>query len=324
MVAGLPSFYFPLRQADLYSQSILTTSIDRDYPLSAIVVFYTLQIFGGHLGIPVILFTLYLTKGMKRHPLLVNFLITWIIYTTSFCVLLYLGKQFGREPSTGLCAVQAALIYGTAVLTPTAGLCFVLNIWFSLRDLTQQKSIVTGHLLRNYSLIAAPYIVFCVVVTLTAVYGAINPVLVSRSHYVFYCTLNSGIVDVVPASAAIILLIVVIFEGLIALKLYRMKTAFLVMNSNGGPPRHLVIRVGIFSLYSFLAIIACITFWAKTGAELPYIIQASLPTAAFIIFGTQKDLLEAWGIIYLWHVLRQKPKIMETNEIPKPNSRRGF
>jgi len=60
----------------------------------------------------------------------------------------------------------------------------------------------------------------------------------------------------------------------------------------------------------------CIAFWASTGDTLPYFIQASLPTAAFVIFGTQevsssccpersshkfypKDFLRAWGIIAL-------------------------
>lgn len=104
------------------------------YKLAAVVIFFVFQIVGGHLGVPVILLTLIFRKGMKRHPMLINFLVTWVIYSTSFCILwveflqiisaithyciprLYLGKQFGPEPPDALCVFQASAIYGTAVM----------------------------------------------------------------------------------------------------------------------------------------------------------------------------------------------------------------
>ncbi|KAL5528269.1 hypothetical protein ACEPAF_7405 [Sanghuangporus sanghuang] len=224
MTIGLPSFYFPLHDDDKYLQSTHATPTVQNPPLSALVLFFTLQILGGHIGIPMILVTLHV-KRVKRHPMLKNFLITWFIYSTSFCILLYLGKQFGREPSVGLCTVQASLIYGTAVI----------------------------------------------------------------SRYEFYCTLDSGVVNVVPAAAALLLFLVIVQTGLVVLKLYRMRKSYRTMNSSGGAPTNLIIRVGVFSIYSFLAIIGSIAFWAETGTELPYVIQASLSTAAFFIFGTQRD-----------------------------------
>ncbi|KAL5485049.1 hypothetical protein ACEPAI_7691 [Sanghuangporus weigelae] len=318
MVVGLPSFYFPLREGNGYpvSQSLLTTSDGRNYSLSAVVSFFFFQIFGGQVGIPVILLTLYFSKGARKHPMLVNFLVTWIIYSVSFCILLYLGKQFGPEPNHVLCVTQASLIYGTAVMTPTAGLSFVLNLWLSLRAVTENKSVISNYALRNYALVAAPYGAFAVFVIFTASYGATTTV--SRNRYLFYCTINSTIVDLVPGIAAMIMISIIVFEGLIAFKLYRMHKAFVSMRLNGGPPLHLIIRVGIFSVYSFMSIVACIGFWSKAGAELPYIIQASLPTAAFIIFGTQPDLLEVWGIIRFLRFIRRKPKPVQVIEIPKP------
>lgn len=109
MVVALPSFYFPLREGDGYpgvynphlvpncseagslcatvSQSLLTTPDGQKYNLGAIVSFFFFQIFGGQVGIPVILLTLYFTKGVKKHPMLVNFLVTWIVYSVPFCIL---------------------------------------------------------------------------------------------------------------------------------------------------------------------------------------------------------------------------------------------
>ncbi len=49
-------------------------------------VFFVLQILGGHVGIPIILLT-YSITGIRRHPLVENFLVTWVIYTTSLCLL---------------------------------------------------------------------------------------------------------------------------------------------------------------------------------------------------------------------------------------------
>jgi hypothetical protein len=51
------------------------------------ITFFCLQILGGHIGIPIILITLVLNKGVRRHSLVVNFLVTWIVYTSSFCLL---------------------------------------------------------------------------------------------------------------------------------------------------------------------------------------------------------------------------------------------
>ncbi|KAI5123861.1 hypothetical protein M0805_005678 [Coniferiporia weirii] len=322
MLTSLASFYFPPRGDDEYqfsqSRIVYVGTQDDESSTSATVMFFLLQILGGHIGVPIILLTLFVAKGVRRHPMLVNFLATWVIYSTSFCILLYLGKQFGPEPPKGICIFQASSIYGTAVLTAAAGLSFVLNLWFSLRDVSSNKSVVDHSSVRNYVLLAAPYVVFVAFLVLTAVFGSTSsPSLVSRNRYRFYCTIHLEIVDIVPALSALMMFAIIIFEVLIATKLYRLHKSFVHMKSNGGPPLHLVVRVGIFSVYSFLSIIACITFWSSSGDELPYIIQSSLPTAAALIFGTQRDLLETWGVIRFWHWIRRKPTMARVVEIHK-------
>ncbi|KAJ7827534.1 hypothetical protein B0H14DRAFT_2595246 [Mycena olivaceomarginata] len=100
----------------------------------------------------------------------------------------------------------------------------------------------------------------------------------------------------------------------------------------GGTPLDLFVRVGIFGAYSFLAIIACISFWAASGNDLPYFIIASLPTAAFFIFGMHADLLRAWGIasaasfIFRAFLCRSRSETSKSRTLPDPysfnNSRR--
>ncbi|PAV19456.1 hypothetical protein PNOK_0439000 [Pyrrhoderma noxium] len=302
-----PSFFFPLRDQ-------IDPSGQIQYSPNAIIIFFVFQILGGHVGIPFILLTFYLSKGIPRHPLLINFLVTWMIYSTSFCILLYLGKQFGPEPPHSFCAIQSSLIYGTAVLTPTAGLAFVFNFWLKLRALAVSRS-AKETTFQKCTLVAAPYIVFALTVVVTACFGATNPELVSRNRYTLYCTIHSDFVDIVPALAAIILFILIVLECFIVIKLYQYRRETSHLRLGSGINISIFLRAGIFSLYSFLSLIACIAFWSRTGAEIPYIFQASLPTAAFVIFGSQKDLLEAWYITYIWSRLRHGHNVLKVTLI---------
>jgi hypothetical protein len=52
-----------------------------------ITSFMFLQIFGGHLGIPIILVTTALSKTIQRRPILTSFLVTWVIYTMCYTLL---------------------------------------------------------------------------------------------------------------------------------------------------------------------------------------------------------------------------------------------
>ncbi|KAJ7162081.1 hypothetical protein C8R46DRAFT_343167 [Mycena filopes] len=254
--------------------------------------FMFLQVFGGHFGIPLVLLTAAFSKNVQRHPMLINWWVCWFIYTTSFTLLLYSGKQIGPEPPVELCIIQAAFVYGTPVMTSMAGLAFVLHLWFSLQTGASSRW-------RSLLLLGSPYILFFGFSTSMFVLASLNPETVSRSRYLFYCTINLAVVNTVPGTSAIIMVAVLVVEVLIGIKLYHHSKAFKGMSrvNTGGPPLELYVRVGIFSGYSLLALVACITFWSSSGDNLPYIIQASLPTASFIIFGTQHDFLRAWGII---------------------------
>jgi len=317
MPARLHSFYFPLREnvaTDLQDLILDPGDGSPTYKKAVLAIFFLLQILGGHVGVPIILGTFVVVKSIRRHPLLINFLITWVLYATSFCLLLYLGKELGPEPPRDLCLFQASMIYGTAGMTSMAGLAFVLHLWFSLRSVDNHSSGAKYQTWRNTILIASPYACFVIFTVFTAILGAVHPEVVTRHRYFFYCTVHLSAVNVVPGTSAVILVFVVIFEILIAVRLYRMRKAFALMKTSGGPPIHLIIRVGIFSTYSFLAVFACIGFWSETGDDVPYIVQASLPTVAFVVFGTQRDLMTAWGFFRLWDWIMRRPRRLNTSK----------
>lgn len=176
-------------------------------------------------------------------------------------------------------------------MTAMAGLSFVIHLWLSLQKGGTRRW-------QMFLLLASPYIMFLGFSVAMIVLGSMYPETVSRSRYLFYCTINLAVVNAVPGTSALIMGVVLIFEILVGIKLYRHSKAFKAMDRTGTntPPFHLFVRMGVFSGYSLLALVACIAFWSSSGDNLPYFIQASLPTAAFLIFGTQRDILQAWRI----------------------------
>ncbi|KAJ6449606.1 hypothetical protein C8R47DRAFT_1221975 [Mycena vitilis] len=190
--------------------------------------------------------------------MLINFCVTWFIYATSFTLLLYFGKQTGPEPPIQLCVIQAGFVYGTPVMTSMAGLAFVLHLWLSLEKGSSRSATSNrAERWRFMLLLASPYLLFLVFSTAMVVLGSRNPAAVSRSRYLFYCTINLPSVNAVPGTSAFIMFMVLVFEVLIALKLYRHYKVFKTLDRtpHNGPPLHLFVRIGIFSGYSLLALV---------------------------------------------------------------------
>jgi hypothetical protein len=99
-------------------------------------IFYALEMIGGQIGFPLVLFIIGIRQTTLpgiRHPLFLNFYVTWVISSLSFCLLsvytvlgkrssmltiirLYTGTQSAPQPPLGVCIPQAILIYSVPVL----------------------------------------------------------------------------------------------------------------------------------------------------------------------------------------------------------------
>ena len=77
------------READ-YPQ-ILPTPLTNFRPSATLLgIFYALQIIGGQIGFPLVLFMIGIRRTTLpglRHPLFLNFYLTWVISSLSFCLL---------------------------------------------------------------------------------------------------------------------------------------------------------------------------------------------------------------------------------------------
>ena len=60
---------------------------DRSRP-PLLSLFFAFQIIGGHIGFPIMLAVVFaLRNASSRHPLFINFCVTWIVSSVVFCIL---------------------------------------------------------------------------------------------------------------------------------------------------------------------------------------------------------------------------------------------
>jgi hypothetical protein len=55
-------------------------------------------------------------RGVRRHPVWINFSCTFVVFGMSYILLYICGMAQGQEPPFFLCLTQAALIYAVPVL----------------------------------------------------------------------------------------------------------------------------------------------------------------------------------------------------------------
>lgn len=276
--------------------------------LQHLTALYTfLHVAGGLVGLPVIIATTLLSKRASRHPTMINLFVTLVIYSVSYLLLIF-GRQQNEEidpavPSK-LCQAQQALVHGTPTMASTAGLVVVIQMWTSFR--TPQRPVTMmrpgwwPHSIRLTVSLAVPYVVFVAYTTASGVLGTLYPETVNASNGL-YCTILKDPFRqyAVPSYTAAVMVLVIIFEVLAGTQLYRSWSSISRMFplARRQTSLYMFSRVVVFNVYSVVTLCASVLFLTDALSPWPYFIQAGLPLAATLVFGTQKDLLQAWHIL---------------------------
>ncbi|KAF8580670.1 hypothetical protein K439DRAFT_1662668 [Ramaria rubella] len=195
-----------------------------------------------------------------------------------------------------ICLVQAAMSYASAPMASTSSFIFVLHIFLVLRAAVKHGPLVPTRWpkLGLAASLFTPYLVYLIIFSIVMIYGETNPHQVQR--LTFYCHIgNRGLAAIPPGVSFIVTAASVVVEIMIAVTLYRNWQTF---RSGGGAAHglslHLLIRALAFTLCAVFALLTCAALLAQLNSPAPAIVIACLPMSAFVLFGTQADLLHAW------------------------------
>ncbi|KAJ7590562.1 hypothetical protein C8J56DRAFT_537142 [Mycena floridula] len=266
------------------------------------LAFFALEM-AGLVGITVVLLTALLPSRVSRHPIWINFHITWMISCASY--LLLIGKPIHFVPTHSLCFAQAVLIYTVPILTATATIVLVINVMITLRSVLRSSADISHPKAVAALLVTMPYVAGGALAAIAIVTGLRDPAGVGRQEAGFYCNMKNSLPGKVSSvSVAVIMLLGLILEVIVCIDLRKNWT-----NLGSNPSsKSMSVRVIAFSLVGLLSIIVSMVFFFKRnhGSGLNLILSI-VPVAAALIFGTQRDIIQSWVAGLFWMVGRPSP-----------------
>ncbi|EIW57153.1 uncharacterized protein TRAVEDRAFT_48204 [Trametes versicolor FP-101664 SS1] len=272
------------------------SDISQDQEHVELKIFLAFQ-FTGAIGLLAVLVTALFAPKVYRHFTWLNFCITWLIYCISYTLLAFSGQQTrAAAPDFPLCLTQACLIYAAPVLVSMSTFSLVLQLYFTLRNaLRPPKQATQGNYLRNAFLLLAPYIAWLGFAVAILVVGTKNPHAVQRAGGLVYCTIKTAPPGNVTAiCVAVILLVMVGLDIYIGTVLYRNWRALRGSDHPGAIPFSLIVRVSIFSFFCIVGIGCAFVFLSNVSFFAGNTIIALMPLIAFLVFGTQRDIINVW------------------------------
>ncbi|KAF8913113.1 hypothetical protein CPB84DRAFT_1760377 [Gymnopilus junonius] len=265
------------------------------------VVFLTIHIIGGLIGLPILVVTLLFSHlTTPRQPTLINFCITWAINSIAYTLTALGGKV--ENASTALCFAQASMIFGAPPMSAVATFLVVLQIWKSIRNPFTPPSRRQRRCSENVHLIVTlfqPYVVYIIFLIISVGLQLKYPTSLDRRNGL-YCTVSGiPLYHIFMTCLASILLRYYSGRKLIAAS-FPLATS---TTSHG-----LIIRITLFNIY---LIVTLRRYFFREVEAWAYMIQASVPLAAFILFATQRNVIQTW---LFW--LRKKEDSYSAGSVP--------
>ncbi|KAF8445591.1 hypothetical protein L210DRAFT_3473465 [Boletus edulis BED1] len=279
-------------------------------------VYLALLISGGQVGLPVVVLTGLIYRKVTLHPTISNFCVTWIVYSIIHCLYLYTGA--GKDTlRLKICIVQASMMYGAAPMAVVAGLAIVLHAWTASQYLEHTALCRVPRQLYLIVMLGTPYLVFFVFSVGAGTFVMSQPQSVCSNG--LYCIIQLHRAALVaPSFCAAIMVIILALEAVITVQYYRqwktIKAAFPLVTRT--PSRSLCFRFGLCCLYSCVTLTSAILFLSDVQTEVTYMLPATLPLGALIVFGLRQDVITAW-----FSVLRGRQHSSSSSELELPSAR---
>jgi len=294
-------------------------AVDLEAQATSRTVFLVLHILGGHVGIPLLLLGIYFSRSVTRHPIFVNWCISWMVFSTAYVLIFYAGHITVPNPPFLLCVAQAAIIYATGAMVGTSTFIFFFYINVMVRKTANQVEQLKFSTSCTVISLLIPYISFLAVFCAELVVASQNRNTVHRSS--FYCTIGSSIAHLglgIGLGTVVAANILQIYTLTIVFRHWRSIGKHLKPTANG-VNLSLIIRMSIFTLATVMGILTMVAFLGSFKSPILNIALASVPLCVVFIFGTSSDLLRVWCF---WRDKTIKPHsdALPTMSIPVDNS----
>jgi len=235
------------------------------------------------------------SRNVRRSPLWFAFMGSWVFYCVA-CMLL-VGHQLGPDPPFGICLFQAALIHSIPTLATIAGVCFIVDVYCTLRVSLLRSYWIPMR--RTPTLLAIPAVAFLVLFFLSLGTGLQDHTTVNRVQNMF-CRINTGLPTLVGAIlSGWAALIAIGVEIAAAMMLYRSRPTLSEKPLSDSEPSialSMLIRILLFSLFTVLGLIlsAIMLFHFDDTDITGNIMLPILPILMAVLFGAQKDIILGW------------------------------
>lgn len=259
------------------------------------IVYYVLQLTGLAL-LSILTITFALPSGPSRHVTIPNNLILWVIQSVVSCLLLFTGNADSQKIEPRLCKFQSAVVYGAPPALSAAAMTVVARVWYLTFSVNKSKSLLMQASAWLAALfVAIPMLVWIAVALASGLIAGDNV-----RRFPQYCASDNQTPSIISGiTAAFFLLLGCIFQFwtlLIVYGRYRRSKRF-GQQEVGQVDMPLFIRISTFSIIIVialvLAIIATVSAWSQAAPDL---LVAGMSVAVFVVFGSQRDVLEFWHL----------------------------
>ena len=260
----------------------------------------------GLIALGVVFLTAWLSPRIQRASVWFLFIFSWIF--TSIASILLLGEQTGSLPNPTICLSQAILLYSAPVFSAYCGLSYILHLYFSVLAALRGKV----WLLRS-SIIVILHLVPCLVLIgmaiLIVVITSMNPSILQRDPSGLYChvtnTMPAKVEGTLIMGAMAILIVVEVLIVLIFIKTRRNWKQVNRVSKVESPADNMfldaVVRAVIFTFLPLISLVMSIFDFLPNHSDpvqqyaISDIFVSTIPIAAALIFGTQRDMLKTWA-----------------------------
>ncbi|TDL26567.1 hypothetical protein BD410DRAFT_882098 [Rickenella mellea] len=294
--------------------TVNTSNVQMAKHLTELLV--ALQIFGGQIALPLFVGTLLVSGRLRAvaHPVLINFCITWILYSIVYCLTVYGGLRHESGGGKSLCMIQGILVHGAVPMynlfcsgyvrrlttisdsrTAASFTSLAFHVWHGLQR-TKLKWTIKHPNVTLIMMLWLPYIFFLVFAIFSAVVTMEQSEL-PRSDFSYFCTLHpGGLLKIVPAFAAVAALISIVLEVHIFTKLFRLREIWSRNRLEDPPALSMVVRIGVFSIFTVVGLAVSVVSAVRAyPGPFPDVVQTILPLVVFLVFGTRKDVFLSWS-----------------------------